>query len=57
MLITSVNGTPVAEHPMAGFLLDAGFQSASLGFNVRRHLPPLQGPTTNAIPAKEGDYA
>jgi ATP-dependent Lhr-like helicase len=57
MLITSVNGTPVAEHPMARFLLDAGFQSASLGFNVRRHLPPLQGPTTNAIPVKEGDYA
>ncbi len=41
MLITSVNGVPVAEHPLARFLLDAGFQAAPLGFNVRRGLPPL----------------
>jgi ATP-dependent Lhr-like helicase len=43
MLITSVNGVPVAEHPLARFLLDAGFQAAPLGFNVRRGLPPLPG--------------
>jgi ATP-dependent Lhr-like helicase len=41
MLITSVNGVPVAEHPLARFLLDAGFQPAPLGFNVRRGLPQL----------------
>ncbi len=41
MLITSVNGVPVAEHPLARFLLDAGFQAAPLGFNVRRGLQPL----------------
>ena len=40
MLITSVNGMPVAEHPLARFLLDAGFHAAPLGFNVRRGLPP-----------------
>jgi len=43
MLISSVNGIPIAEHPLARFLLDAGFQAAPLGFNVRRGLPPLPG--------------
>lgn len=43
MLITSVNGVPVAEHPLARFLLDAGFHAAPIGFNVRRGLPPLPG--------------
>ncbi len=43
MLITSINGVAVAEHPFARFLLDAGFHAAPLGFNVRRNLPPLPG--------------
>ena len=43
MLITSVNGVAVAEHPMARFLLDAGFLAGPMGFNVRRNLPPLPG--------------
>ncbi|MEO6922997.1 MAG: DEAD/DEAH box helicase, partial [Bryocella sp.] len=43
MLITQVNGGNVAEHPLARFLLDAGFQAAPLGFNVRRSLPSLPG--------------
>ncbi len=41
MLITSLNGVNVAEHPMARALLDAGFQAAPMGFNVRRQLPQL----------------
>ena len=41
MLITGINGTPVAEHPFAKFLLDAGFQAAPTGFNVRRGLSTL----------------
>ncbi len=41
MLIATVNGTPVAEHPIARALLDAGFQAAPMGFNVRRNLPML----------------
>ena len=49
MLITPVNGVAVAEHPLARFLLDAGFQAAPLGFNVRRNLPQL--PTRQAQPA------
>lgn len=43
MLIASVNGVPVADHALARFLLDAGFQPAPVGFNVRRGLPPLHG--------------
>ena len=50
MLITQVNGVPVAEHPLARFLLDAGFQAAPLGFNVRRNLPPLPGRAAEARP-------
>ncbi len=43
MLITTINGVPVAEHAMARALLDAGFQAAPMGFNVRRGLPQLPG--------------
>jgi ATP-dependent Lhr-like helicase len=43
LLITSVNGVSVVEHPLARFLLDAGFQAAPMGFNVRRNLPALPG--------------
>jgi ATP-dependent Lhr-like helicase len=43
-----VNGVPVAEHSLARFLLDAGFQAAPLGFNVRRGLPPLPGTAAEA---------
>ncbi|MGD0648481.1 MAG: crosslink repair DNA glycosylase YcaQ family protein [Acidobacteriaceae bacterium] len=50
MLITQVNGIPVAEHPLARFLLDAGFQAAPLGFNVPRNLPSLPGRAAEARP-------
>jgi ATP-dependent Lhr-like helicase len=43
LLITLVNGIAVGAHPMAKYLLDAGFQAAPLGFNVRRGLPALPG--------------
>ena len=54
MLITSINGVGVVEHPMAKYLLDAGFQAAPLGFNVRRNLPALpsvQRGSTSPTPA------
>ncbi len=41
MLITQINGAPVAAHPLARPLLDAGFQQGAMGFNVRRGLPGL----------------
>jgi len=41
MLIAQVNGVNVAEHPLARYLLDAGFVAGGMGFNVRRGLPAL----------------
>jgi len=49
LLITSVNGVNVAEHPLAKYLLDAGFQAAPLGFNVRRGLPSLPGTAAHIV--------
>jgi ATP-dependent Lhr-like helicase len=36
VLITTINGQPVAAHPMARFLLDAGFHPGPLGMHLRR---------------------
>jgi ATP-dependent Lhr-like helicase len=41
MLIATVNGVAVVEHPMSRALLDAGFAAGAMGFNVRRGLLPL----------------
>lgn len=57
MLITSVNGSPVIEHPIARFLLDAGFQAAPFGFNIRRNLPLLRDRPINVQAAKEDGCA
>jgi ATP-dependent Lhr-like helicase len=35
-LITTINGQPVAAHPMAHFLMDAGFHAGPLGMHLRR---------------------
>jgi ATP-dependent Lhr-like helicase len=43
ILITTINGTPVAEHWMARFMLDAGFTAGAMGFNVRRSVSSLPG--------------
>jgi len=50
VLITTINGQPVAAHPMARFLMDAGFHPGPLGMHLRRiplalsHRDPLHGP-------------
>ena len=36
ILITTINGQPVAAHPMARFLMDAGFHPGPLGMHLRR---------------------
>jgi ATP-dependent Lhr-like helicase len=36
VLITTINGQPVAAHLMARFLMDAGFYSGPLGMHLRR---------------------
>jgi ATP-dependent Lhr-like helicase len=50
MLIATINGTAVAEHWMARFLLDAGFTAGAMGFNVRRGMPLLHGTRTETRP-------
>jgi len=45
VLITTINGQPVAAHPMARFLMDAGFHPGPLGMHLRRiPLPVAQDP-------------
>jgi len=44
VLITTINGQPVAAHPMARFLLDAGFHPGPLGMHLRRILLPVGQP-------------
>jgi ATP-dependent helicase Lhr and Lhr-like helicase len=41
VLITTINGHPVAAHPMARFLMDAGFHPGPLGMHLRRILLPV----------------
>jgi len=41
ILITTINGQPVAAHPMASFLMDAGFHPGPLGMHLRRILLPV----------------
>ncbi|UWZ86624.1 Lhr family helicase [Occallatibacter riparius] len=36
VLITTINGQPAAAHPMARFLMDAGFHLGPLGLHLRR---------------------
>jgi ATP-dependent Lhr-like helicase len=36
VLITTINGQPIAAHPMARFLMDAGFHPGPLGMHLRR---------------------
>jgi ATP-dependent Lhr-like helicase len=38
VLITTINGQPVAAHFMARFLMDAGFHPGPLGMHLRRIL-------------------
>lgn len=42
VLITSINGQPIAAHPMARFLMDAGFHPGPLGLHLRRIPVPIQ---------------
>jgi ATP-dependent helicase Lhr and Lhr-like helicase len=41
VLITTINGQPVAAHFMARFLMDAGFYSGPLGMHLRRLPLPI----------------
>ena len=45
LLLSTINGLSIHEHWLARFLLDAGFQAAPMGFNVRRIPPPVSAST------------
>ena len=36
LLVAEINGIPTAEHPIAPFLIDAGFTPSAMGFMMRR---------------------
>ncbi len=41
VLITTINGQPVAAHPISRFLMDAGFHPGPLGLHLRRIPIPI----------------
>jgi ATP-dependent Lhr-like helicase len=55
VLITTINGQPVAAHPMVRFLMDAGFHPGPLGLHLRRipipihHDPHASDPTPEEL--------
>jgi ATP-dependent helicase Lhr and Lhr-like helicase len=53
VLITTINGQPVAAHPMARFLMDAGFHPGPLGLHLRRIPIPIHHDAPHADPAGE----
>jgi len=53
VLITTVNGQPIALHPVSRFLMDAGFHPGPLGLHLRRIASPIHHDTEHADPAGE----
>jgi ATP-dependent Lhr-like helicase len=51
VLITTINGQPVAAHPMARFLMDAGFHPGPLGMHLRRIPMPLLHQSSSSPPS------
>jgi ATP-dependent Lhr-like helicase len=39
LLIAEINGAPAADHPLAAFLIDAGFNPSAMGFQKRASPP------------------
>ncbi len=55
VLITTINGQTSAAHPMARFLMDAGFHLGPLGLHLRRILLPVSqhGPSSGEASGQE----
>jgi len=53
VLITTINGQPVAAHPMSRFLMDAGFHPGPLGLHLRRIPSPIHHEPRHADPVGE----
>jgi ATP-dependent helicase Lhr and Lhr-like helicase len=50
LLISEINGVPTADHPLAPFLIDAGFNASAMGFQMRKAVGSAAG-FGSAIPA------
>ena len=57
LLIAEINGGPAAEHPLAPFLVDAGFSPSAMGFHVRRPPSPSVPPLAEAAARRAGGHA
>ena len=55
LLIAEINGIAAPEHPLAPFLVEAGFSPSALGFHVRRTLPAVTRPA--AAGGRTGGHA
>ena len=51
LLVSDIDAAPAHEHPLAPFLVAAGFVRSGLGYQVRRERRP------EAAPAASGDAA
>jgi ATP-dependent helicase Lhr and Lhr-like helicase len=45
LLLTEINGQPPAHHPLAPYLIEAGFNPSAMGFQMRRPLSPAAAPS------------
>jgi ATP-dependent Lhr-like helicase len=52
LLIAEVNGLPAAEHPLAPFLVQAGFSPSAMGYQMRRPPAPPAEPPIGARQAR-----
>jgi ATP-dependent Lhr-like helicase len=48
LLITEINGVPAADHPLAAFLIDAGFYASAMGLMTTRPSTPLRASSARA---------
>jgi len=54
MLIAEVNGMPAGEHPVAPFLIQAGFNASAMGFQIRRS-PSALAPASLGLSESESE--
>jgi ATP-dependent Lhr-like helicase len=43
LLVSEINGSPTADHPLAPFLIDAGFHASAMGFQMRKAVGSTAG--------------
>jgi ATP-dependent Lhr-like helicase len=43
LLVSEINGMPASEHPLAPFLIDAGFNASAMGYQMRKAVGSAAG--------------